>query len=193
MKLTEHKCTTMFFAVHLANPLYLHLVRCHWKSKMLTMLLMQFTAPIQNHDANKRKHIINHFQNWKWERMKWITSILISPGFPSLTPESRTPLHPVTSVLLNNRLPSIIPLQPGVEMQYPGRLFLVYTLQTLKLHHELWHHHLPLPFLHHRYFRIILPVSPTRGPHNSKMRPQCQATRKHHHLDPFLPPQFRTR
>lgn len=63
--------------------------------------------------------------------------------------------------MLNDGALAPVPPQPGVEVQYPGRVLAVDGAQPLQLDHELRHEHGAVPLAHPRQLRHVLLV---RGP-----------------------------
>jgi hypothetical protein len=69
-----------------------------------------------------------------------------------------TPLHPVAGVVLNDGVLAPVPPDPGVEVQYPGRVLAVDGAQALQLDHELRDEDGAVSLAHPRELRHVLLV-----------------------------------
>jgi hypothetical protein len=90
------------------------------------------------------------------------TFVVIVVGWCAVTALRGAPLHPVAGVVLEDRVLAPIPPEPGVEVEYPGRVLAVDGAQALELDHELGHHDGAVPLAHPRELRHVLPVRGAR-------------------------------
>ena len=92
-----------------------------------------------------------------------LTLVVIVVGWRPVTALRGAPLHPVAGVVLEDGVLAPVPPEPGVEVQYPGRLLPVDGAQALELDHELRDHDGAVPLAHPRELRHELPVRGARG------------------------------
>lgn len=86
------------------------------------------------------------------------TLIVVVLGWRPIAALRGAPLHPIAGIVLDDWSLAPIPSQPGVEVQYPGRVLTVDGAKPLKLDHELGDEHGAIPLAHPGQLRHVLLV-----------------------------------
>jgi hypothetical protein len=116
--------------------------------------------------------------------MAHLTGVLGGARRESLAAMRLSPLHPVAAVHLDDGLAAVVPADPWVEVQNPGRRLPVDGLGADELDHELGDHErrLPAPALGDHGV-VLGPGGPGAG-HDGDVRAHREAAGDVHHPDP---------